>query len=64
MEKIAQHAHCHMCGKAVPYGETLCSDECKEKYNAFVKKRKMYLYFMYIALALLIVIFIFSYVGV
>ena len=44
-EKISQHYHCQMCGKAIPLGETLCSDECKQKYKYLVKRRKLMLYF-------------------
>jgi len=61
MERIPQHAHCQICGKAIPYGETVCSDECREKYQEIVKKRKMYIYIMYGALALLMVMFILMY---
>ncbi len=61
MDKIPQHAHCQICGKAIPYGEVVCSDECREKYDQLVKKRKMYLYVMYGALALLIVMFVLMY---
>lgn len=61
MERIPQHSHCQICGKAVPYGETVCSDECREKYDTLVKKRKMYLYMMYAALALLLFMFVLMY---
>ncbi|MEA2054305.1 MAG: DUF2116 family Zn-ribbon domain-containing protein [Candidatus Thermoplasmatota archaeon] len=62
MDRVPQHAHCQICGKAVPYGEIVCSDACREKYDSIVKKRKMYMYFMYIALALLIVMFVLVYI--
>ena len=52
---IPQHGHCQMCGKAIKYGETVCSDKCQEEYEKYVKKRKMYIYIMYIALAFLLV---------
>jgi len=61
MERIPQHAHCQICGKAIPYGEIVCSDECREKYEALVKKRKMYIYIMYGALALLLLMFVLMY---
>ena len=61
MERIPQHSHCQICGKAIPYGETVCSDECREKYDTLVKKRKMYLYMMYAALALLLFMFVLMY---
>jgi predicted nucleic acid-binding Zn ribbon protein len=46
-EKVTQHAHCHICGKAIPLTETLCSEECRQKYNLMLKKRKMLVYVMY-----------------
>ncbi|HDN50605.1 MAG: DUF2116 family Zn-ribbon domain-containing protein [Thermoplasmata archaeon] len=52
---IPQHGHCQMCGKAIKYGETVCSDKCQEEYEKYLKKRKMYIYIMYIALAFLLV---------
>ena len=33
-EKILQHKHCQICGRAVPVSEDFCSDECKEKMEA------------------------------
>ena len=47
-ERIPQHTHCTMCGKAVPVSETLCSDECKQKYEDMIKKRKRNIYFIYL----------------
>jgi predicted nucleic acid-binding Zn ribbon protein len=55
---IPQHAHCLMCGKSVPFGETLCSEECKQKYQTLTKRRKLIVYLMYGMLAALIVIFV------
>jgi len=56
-ERITQHTHCHVCGKAIPISETLCSDECKQKYQKLLRRRKFYVYFMY----LLIVVIFFAY---
>ncbi len=55
-EIIPQHAHCHMCGKSIAFGETLCSEDCKQKYHTLLKRRKIILYLMYGMLAALIVI--------
>ncbi len=46
-EKIQQHTHCQMCGKAIPVKEALCSEDCKEKYQNLLKKRKKTLYLLY-----------------
>lgn len=55
---VPQHAHCHMCGKSIPFGETLCSEECKQKYQALLRRRKLIVYLMYGMLAALIVLFV------
>lgn len=57
---VPQHAHCHMCGKSIPFGETLCSEECKQKYQALLRRRKLILYLMYGMLAAVIVFFVVS----
>jgi predicted nucleic acid-binding Zn ribbon protein len=41
---ISEHAHCLMCGKSIPFGETLCSEECKQKYHTLLKRRKIIVY--------------------
>ena len=57
---VPQHAHCLMCGKSIPYGETLCSEDCKQKYQRLLKRRKIMVYLMYGIIAALIVIFVLS----
>ena len=57
---IPQHAHCHMCGKSIPYGETLCSEECKLKYHTLLRRRKLIVYLMYGLLAAIIVVVVVS----
>jgi len=59
-EKIPQHQHCQICGKAIPLGETLCSQECRQKYQNLVRRRKLMLYLMYGILAAIIVVFVLS----
>ena len=60
VEKVAQHSHCQICGKAIPISETLCSDECKQKYAGMVKKRKMLMYIMYALIGVILIMFILS----
>ena len=60
VEKVAQHSHCQICGKAIPLTETLCSDECKQKYAGMVKKRKMLMYIMYALIGVILIMFILS----
>ena len=52
---IPQHSHCQICGKAVKFGETVCSEKCQKDYEQYAKKRKMYVYIMYGALAILLI---------
>lgn len=40
VEKIPPHNHCHMCMKAIPVGEKLCSEECRQRFNTLTKKRR------------------------
>ena len=60
VEKVAQHTHCQICGKAIPISETLCSEECKQRYQTMVKKRKMLVYVMYGLIAFILVLFLFG----
>jgi len=58
-EKIPQHVHCNMCWKAIPVGETFCSDECREKYQAMKKKGRILWYimlFLIVAFSVLILV--------
>lgn len=61
-EKIPQHLHCQICGKAIPYSETelMCSDECKQRYQALTRKRKMWVYIMYALIFIMIAVLLFS----
>jgi predicted nucleic acid-binding Zn ribbon protein len=56
-EKVDQHTHCQICGKVIPISETLCSIECKEKFQNMVKKRKMFVYIMYAIIFFIVAIF-------
>ena len=56
-ESIPPHAHCQICGKAIPVSETFCSEECKEKYNTMMKKRKLMVYAMYALIAVIVIMF-------
>ena len=58
VEKVAQHSHCQICGKVTPLTETLCSEECKQRFTQMIKRRKILMYIMY-ALIFIIIIFIF-----
>lgn len=57
-EKIPQHMHCQICGKAIPVSdtETMCSDECKQRYQALTKRRKLWVYIMYALIFVMIAV--------
>lgn len=38
-EKIPQHKHCHLCGKAYIDEGNFCSKECKDSEGVEVKKK-------------------------
>jgi predicted nucleic acid-binding Zn ribbon protein len=59
-EKIVQHSHCQICGKAIPVSEMFCSEECKVKYSSMMKKRKLTVYAMYALIGVIIVLYIFT----
>jgi predicted nucleic acid-binding Zn ribbon protein len=60
-EIVPQHSHCQMCGKAIPVTETLCSDDCRQKYYSLVRKRKILVYLMYgLIFAIIIILYLFS----
>ena len=57
-EKIVQHSHCQICGKAIPVSEMFCSEECKAKYSAMMKKRKIVVYAMYALIGVIIILYV------
>jgi predicted nucleic acid-binding Zn ribbon protein len=46
VEKVLQHKHCQVCGRAVPVDEIFCSMECEGRYNQYVKKQRRNNYIM------------------
>jgi len=42
--------------KSIPVDETLCSDECKQKYASMMRKKKLIIYFMYGVLAAMVAV--------
>jgi predicted nucleic acid-binding Zn ribbon protein len=65
VEKIPQHIHCQICGKAIPASdtETMCSDECKQRYKGLTKRRKLWVYIMYALIFVMIgVLFLSSFI--
>jgi predicted nucleic acid-binding Zn ribbon protein len=61
VDKIPQHLHCQICGKAIAgTDETVCSEECKKRYQGLMKKRKMYVYIMYALIILILGLIVIS----
>jgi predicted nucleic acid-binding Zn ribbon protein len=58
VEKIPQHMHCQICGKAILSSdtETMCSDECKQRYQRLTKRRKLWVYIMYVLIFVMIAV--------
>jgi predicted nucleic acid-binding Zn ribbon protein len=60
VEKIPQHTHCQMCGKAVTIDKILCSVGCEEKYNAMIKRKKIYIYVLYSMVVVFVLLMVLS----
>ena len=55
VEKLPQHKHCGVCGRAIPADDEFCNDECTAKHDSLLKKRKTYVYMMYGAIIIMII---------
>lgn len=46
-ERLVQHKHCPVCGKAMSVDKKACSPECEASHEAIIreKKRTMYLFY-------------------
>lgn len=58
-EKVSPHTHCQVCMKSIPVNEKFCSEECKQKFIGFQKKRKLLNYFMLGMIAAVIILVLF-----
>ncbi len=47
MPKVPNHAHCRVCGKAIPASDDFCSTECRQSSEEDRKKRRRMLYLLY-----------------
>jgi len=56
---VPPHNHCLVCMKSIPVNEKLCSEECKQKYQSMMKKKRLIVYFMYGVLAAMVAVVIF-----
>lgn len=60
VERIIQHKHCSICGKAIPAEEEYCSENCKERFEAIQKKKKNLMYIMYGLMFFLLILLFFG----
>lgn len=60
VEKILNHKHCQVCGDAIPADERFCTDECREKYEAMIKKKRIWMYVFYALMAVFIFMLLFG----
>lgn len=56
---IPPHSHCMICMKSIPASETLCSDECKQKYKTMLKKKRLTLLFLWVMIIVFIAVIFF-----
>lgn len=62
-EKILQHKHCPICGRAILTEEEYCGDKCKNDFESMIRKRKILMYLMYGAIFLFVMIMVVSAFG-
>jgi predicted nucleic acid-binding Zn ribbon protein len=49
--------------KAIPTSETLCSDECKQKYQAMLKKKRLTILLLWVMMiAFIVILFLSQYI--
>ena len=59
-EKIPQHKHCYVCGKAHNGEERFCGDSCKESKKAELSKKKRQLLIIEVLLIIITVVAVLS----
>ena len=62
-ERIPQHRHCRECGKAFAGEGKFCSDECRERSESEIARKKRQLTLLYV-LSVVILIAAVVYIGV
>ena len=53
---MEQHKHCRICRKPIPLEEDFCSEECRERYEEMVSKRRKKMYIIYALLGVFFVV--------
>lgn len=62
-EKLVQHRHCKVCGKAVAPSDQTCSEECATAWKAQQRSKKQTLYLFYVSIVVLLVVLMLSLSG-
>ncbi|MHA1595787.1 MAG: DUF2116 family Zn-ribbon domain-containing protein [Candidatus Baldrarchaeia archaeon] len=64
-EKIVQHRHCKVCGKAIPLDREFCSRQCEISYREWERRNRRLTTIMYLVLLIIfIVLMMFMAVGI
>jgi len=56
IERLPQHRHCYVCGKAHTEEGRFCSESCKDKKRTELKKKKRQYLILELLLVLVVVI--------
>ncbi len=62
-ERLVQHRHCKVCGKAVAPSDLTCSDDCAAAWKAQQKSKKQTLYLFYASIVVLLIVLMLSLSG-
>jgi predicted nucleic acid-binding Zn ribbon protein len=55
-ERLVQHKHCPVCGKAMSADKETCSDECTVSRQNQLREKKRTLYFFYFSIVVLAIV--------
>jgi predicted nucleic acid-binding Zn ribbon protein len=55
-ERLVNHKHCPVCGKAMSVDKETCSDECSNQRRIKQQERKRTLYFFYAAIIIMAIV--------
>jgi predicted nucleic acid-binding Zn ribbon protein len=55
-EKLVQHKHCPVCGKAMSAGKETCSKQCANTREAQIREKKRTLYLFYFSIVVLAIV--------
>ena len=55
-ERLVQHKHCPICGKAMSAEKDTCSNECSIKRKRQMQEKKRTMYLFYFSILVLVVV--------